>query len=514
MRLKGVVQKRYLAETLEELAADVSSVVGSSSSQVKDVYYDLMIKKKFFPAGNTLLAGRQPIRPNCCILPTVSDENLSETIERSARLWQNRIGIGFDLSLLSDPVAALRQLSMVNRSIDLGHRPQRGNMAVLNINHPRIADFIAVKAKYQSLDLYNFNISVALSSSDLSFTSDLSNAKKEEIVKLLAQSAWETGDPGIVFLDRIGCVPDSDGNGEKLSVPHLGQCTTVVPCGEQSMFPNEVCTLGSINLACSDFWQDYGNDLAKDSCEKMPIFKKHVFEECVRLSVQFLDDVVDIMDIEDEALKAMSQKTRRIGLGVMGFADVLARCNIGYGSLSCLQLIETIGSSFKEAAHDASRQLGRQRGVCPALVGTGVNRRNLTVTCIAPTGGITLLTENKGYSIEPFFEDAHNISVKDHLKVQSKWQQYVCNCISKTVNLKSTASPEDIQDLFIDAAHTNVKSVTVYRDQSKKGQPLPMTSSSLPKHGLSPEADCLPEAVSNGERASGERHCRSGMCDM
>ncbi len=437
MRLSGALQKRYFAKTYEELATRVTTHVGKNNN----MYRDLLLTQMFIPAGNTLLAGVEPIRPNCCILPTVSDQNLSEIAERSAVLWKSRIGIGFDLNDLIDPVAGLRMLSGINQSIRLGHRPQRGNMAVLNINHPSIVDFINAKNKDDG-SLYNFNISVSMKSTDV--------ARKPDVIDLLAHSAWKSGDPGILFLDRI----TYDGD-----FSHLGQCTTMVPCGEQSMFPNEVCTLGSMNLACPLFWSD-----------DYVTFKKETFEQAVRMAVAFLDDVVDLMDIPDPLLKQMSLFTRRIGLGVMGFADVLRVKKIAYGdNVACMQLIELLGSSFKKSAHEASKA----RGSCPALA--SLERRNLTITCIAPTGGITPLTRNLGYGIEPIFEEAHLLDIKDHFAVQSKWQEYVCNSISKTINLRESATVQDVKNAWQLAVECgNVKSVTVYRDKSKKGQPMPV----------------------------------------
>lgn len=233
-----------------------------------------------------------------------------------------------------------------------------------------------------------------------------------------------------------------------------------MPCGEQSQSANEVCTLGSININCPDFWDADGT------------FKTDTFSESVRLSVRFLDDVVDMMDINDRDLKEMSLHTRRIGLGLMGWADVLHSHNFSYGSVDGMELLTNIGKTFKTAAHKASLELGHERGSCPALKEVGLQRRNVTVTCIAPTGGISLVVGNKGFSVEPFFEEAVKLSPLDHLKVLSGWQKFIDNCISKTINLKQTATEQDVLDVWMAAARENIKAVTIYRDQSKTSQPL------------------------------------------
>jgi ribonucleoside-diphosphate reductase alpha chain len=172
------------------------------------------------------------------------------------------------------------------------------------------------------------------------------------------------------------------------------------------MYDNEVCTLGSMNLNISDFWNN--NNLN----EKM-------FINSIRLAVRFLDNVVDKMQINDEVLLKQLYYTRRIGLGVMGYADILSRLNIKYGSNESLQLIDYIGNLYKETAHQTSIELALEKGICPAFFNTKIKRRHITITCIAPTGGISLLTSNKGFGIEPFFHEANNLTLEDHIITQS-----------------------------------------------------------------------------------------------
>ncbi len=177
--------------------------------------------------------------------------------------------------------------------------------------------------------------------------------------------------------------------------------------------------------------------------------------------------------------------TRRIGLGVMGWADVLHNLKIPYGSQEFLDLADRIGSLYQKAAQEASQELAREKGICPALLADSLHfktplpphlqRRNITVTCIAPTGGITLLTGNKGFAIEPFFEEANNLSPEAHMAMQAVWQRHVDNCISKTINLPNAATPQDIENIWEYARTHNLKSITVYRDNSKAYQPIQTT---------------------------------------
>lgn len=450
--LANHLQSRYKASTFEELAERVSRTVSTTKGDSR-LYHKIISRQRFIPAGNTLLAGIDPIRPNCAILPSVTEDNFDEIVKRSVALWEDRIGIGFDLSEAKDPLKILSELSRRNSEIKLDHRPQRGNMAILNSSHPDIAEFVTCKRGENSL--YNFNLSVGI---------DTRIPEDDSLMSLMATCAWSGGDPGIVFIDRVQGVPDHEGTPNKIHIPELGKACTLVPCGEQSMLKDESCTLGSINLACPDFWG--GN-----------YFNERLFVETIRYAVRFLDDVIDRTQISDPILKAQSLNTRRIGLGVLGWADVLAMNKIPYGSDESFDLAHEIGSIFKEAAHNASKQLADERGVCPALRGY-VHRRNLTVTCIPPTGGITLLTPNKGFAIEPFFSEANVLSIEIHIKMQLVWQKYVDNCISKTINMPSDASPADILFAWNYAKTHDLKSITVYRDGSKSGQPIEVGNSS------------------------------------
>jgi ribonucleotide reductase alpha subunit len=174
--LPNFLQLRYKAQSFNELAHRVSVNISNNINETNE-FYDLIYNKRFIPAGNTLLVGIDPIRPNCAILPSINENNFEELSERAKILWNDRIGIGFDLSKSSNPIKILKELSRLNANIELGHRPQRGNMAVLNSSHPMIKEFIEIKSNNKNL--YNFNISVGI---DNDFNTNL--------MDLMSQNAW------------------------------------------------------------------------------------------------------------------------------------------------------------------------------------------------------------------------------------------------------------------------------------------------------------------------------------
>jgi ribonucleoside-diphosphate reductase alpha chain len=456
--LSETLQLRYKARTYPELANRVAFNVGKTEED-RLLYSEMILRKRFIPAGNTLLAGIDPVRPNCCILPPINEINYDEMIIKCRTLWSDRIGIGFDLSTSYDPVKLLKELSYENSKIKLGHRPQRGNMAVLNARHPKIKEFISCKSSTCGKTMYNFNISVAINE----------DFDDKELIIFMAEHAWKCGDPGIIFIDRLDGVSDQNGIPNRVKIKSLGKVHTVVPCGEQPLYSLESCNLGSINLACPDFWNDSGE------------LNVNTFKETIANAVQFLDDVIDITEINNSEMMEMARHTRRIGLGVMGWADVLAQKNFKYGSKESYKLAHIIGSLFKKEAHAASIKLGNLRGPAPVFLvhnstisekANHITRRNLAITCIPPTGGITLLTTNKGFAIEPYFMEANNLPSKTHLEMQLVWQNYVDNCISKTVNISNTSTPKDVVDVWNNAKENGLKGVTIYRDGSHLDQPL------------------------------------------
>ena len=445
------LQKRYLYDgNWETLVKRVSKVSSSVEKDNKDVWYEkfysIMIDKSFIPAGNTLIAGMKTKNityPNCAIIEPPTDNTLDAMIETSEKLWKCATGLGVNLSNVSDPLNAIFLLHKHNMSIDLNHRPRRGNMAVLSSSHPKIRNFITCKNE-DPQKLSSFNISVAIENID-----DL-----KMLLPLISSSAWKTGDPGLIFLEHIS---------DPVSIPGLSSPTTCVPCGEQFMHPNETCNLGSINIAAKRFYVN--------NCKIDIKALKHV----IRIATRLLDNIIDTLDHPTNDLKVTSRKFRRIGLGIMGWATSLKDIyNLSYNTFEARELAETISKILHDCSTETTKQLSIEKGSC--IYDT---RRNISVSCIAPTGGISLLA-NVSPSIEPYFEDAHNIHWKDHILMQASWQKYIDNAISKTINLHKDCTVEDIYNAYLLAYNLKCKGITVFRDGCRGNlQPIKIESCSV-----------------------------------
>lgn len=429
-------QKRYLCENITELAERVARTLADNDAE-RELFEFIIKTRTFIPAGNTLLAGVADITPNCCVLGRVDEFNFGEILELSKKLWRQRTGVGYDLSGLMDPVARLRQLSAANNEIDLQHRPKRGNMATLEASHPRIREFIACKD--DGVSLANFNISVSVQSGCLD----------ESLLQCIAEHAWRTGDPGLILLENA----QSYGPVTAKGLPPIVTC---VPCGEQFMHAGETCNLGSINLN-SLILRDPGHGLNEECLRTV-----------VRAAVTLLDKVVDRLVFPDEHIRQVSLDARRIGLGVMGWADHLERLGWPYDSGDARGWATHLASRITQFAEERSRELAKELGPCKH----STEFRNLSMTCIAPTGGISGLTDNKGYAIEPFFSEAAQVSPHAQIDMQVAWQRHIHNAVSKTVNLPNSASVSDVAEIFRYAIRRRVKGITVYRDGSKQQQPM------------------------------------------
>jgi len=448
------LKKRYHFQTYEELCHRISNATPS----IKQDLFNAMIQRKFSPAGNTLLAGIRSIRPNCSILPTVTDENLEEIKVRAINIWKHHTGIGFDLSGCQNPVQVLYELAQLNDSIKFDDRCQRGNMAVLTANHPQAIQFAQCKIENPE-KIFNFNISIAFEN-DEQFENAYEQALnlKQGVLWATAQSAWKCGCPGIVFLNRFR---EASCEKELSSVDSTIEpiCTTV-PCGEQGMRPNESCNLGVINLFAHIDQQTNLIDLDQ-------------LRSTVRLAVTFLDLIVDQIEIDDPQMQQRTQQLRRIGLGVTGLADCLHKAQFNYNSNEALTYANSLASTIAIQANQQTEFLANQLGRFHPLI----DRRNITVTCCQPTGNITRLLQTKGFAIEPFMEQATNISPIDHLNMQLVWQKHFENAVSKTVNLPSSTTIEDILQIFSYSYQTRIlKGVAVYRDYSRDQQPITLTT--------------------------------------
>lgn len=420
----------------------------------------LLETQTFIPAGNTLAYGgsntlctASQLRPNCSVF-----EQLDAA--EAACLWAKGIGVGMTCSPAENPVPLLHEYQAQWNRIHLGHRPQRGNMFVYRADGSYIHQFIECKNTNQKADALNaFNLSLGV---------DSQVAPPHDLVQRVAQAIYNTGDPGLVFLDRIN---------NKLPLMQLNRrINTTVPCGEQGMYDGEFCTLGAINLNSAELCKHANTVICMDKLKR-----------AVRTAVTFLDNAVDVCS------ESGARQYRRIGLGVMGWADYLHRVAIPYGSTQAVNLAAHLSMSIGAVARHQSYLLARTRGVFPALkkaqfapnadllmqdfnqgyVRDPLVMRNVSVTCIAPTGGISLLTGNRGFAIEPFFADSIRIAPADHLRVADAWQTGMCNSVSKTVNLREDCTVRDIVDAIHHAYELkHIKAASFYRTNSRFAQPI------------------------------------------
>lgn len=400
-------------------------------------------------------------------------------------------------------------------------------MGILRVDHPDILEFIQCKA--DTSEITNFNISVGLTESFMEAVSadenyDLINPRTNqvagqlnarEVFALIVEMAWKNGEPGIVFLDRINRANPT---------PQIGEIEATNPCGEQPLLPNESCNLGSINLAKMAQKED---DTWVINWERLG--------EVVEIGVRFLDNVIDCNRYPIPAIEEMTLANRKIGLGVMGFADLLIRLGIPYNSEEGVELGRSIMKFIQEKGHATSMKLGEERGSFPNYQGsifakTNKPMRNATVTTIAPTGTISIMAgcssgvepifalaftrnvmdddrlievnepfqailQETGYYSEELIEKvakagnvkdvtelpealrdvfvtAYEVSPEWHIKMQAAFQEYTDNAVSKTVNFPQEATREDIQRVYQLAYDLNCKGVTVYRSGSREGEVL------------------------------------------
>lgn len=438
--LKDHLKKRYLYEgewdTLAKRVSKISSSIEDKEKQdfwYKEFYY-IMKDKSFIPAGNTLVSGMKTkgkSYPNCAIITPPTDVSIDKLINNAEKLWKQATGFGVDLSNVSEPVKILKLMHNKCMAINLEHRPRRGNMAVLSSSHPKIKDFIKCKNENPQ-SISSFNISVAIENEE-----DL-----KKILPLVSECAWKTGDPGLVFLEHVS---------DPVFVPDMERLTTCVPCGEQFMHPNETCNLGSINIGAERFYT-----ISKEGVKTLNVKElKYV----IKVSIRLLDNIVDTLQHCTNEMKEASLKFRRIGLGIMGWATSLKEnYNFPYNSSLAIETAEEISKIIHECSTKTTRKLALEKGSC-CIQG----RRNISVTCVAPTGGISLLAEVSS-AIEPFFEEAHQIGWKEHIDMQYAWQKHTDNAISKTINFSSNSTVEDIFSSYLYAYKKKCKGITIFRD--------------------------------------------------
>jgi len=557
-----VLERRYLTkdgegrviETPQELFRRVARHIASAepicdpkadASPYEEAFYQLMESLEFLPNSPTLMnAGRELGQLSACFVLPIKDsmESIFDAVKYTALIHKSGGGTGFSFSRLrperdrvgstggiaSGPVSFMRVFDATTDVIKQGGMRRGANMAILNVEHPDILRFIEAKDDPEALT--NFNISVAVTDefmkavekgTDYNLVNprtgevmDKLNAK--EVFDKIVDMAWRTGDPGVVFIDEIN---------RHNPTPKLGKIESTNPCGEQPLLPFESCNLGSINLS----------KMVADK-DGQPHIDYDKLSQTVKLAVHFLDNVIEVNQFPLPEIAEMTKTTRKIGLGVMGFADMLIQLGIPYDSEQGLVMAEEIAHFISAEADKASIELGQERGVFPAFGGSiydmpdGPHFRNASRTTIAPTGSLSIIANcssgieplfalsyvrhilegEEFVEVNPYFEEAakkggfyspdlmkqlaegkrlkdieevpeeikrlfitaHDISPEWHVKMQAAFQKFTDSAVSKTVNFPHDATPEDVTRVYMLAYQEGLKGITIYRDRSRESQVL------------------------------------------
>jgi ribonucleoside-diphosphate reductase alpha chain len=556
-----VLEKRYLnkdgqgrvTETPEEMFSRVARNIAeadrlydtrTSPDELSEIFFRMMASLDFLPNSPCLMnAGRDLQQLAACFVLPVDDslDSIFETVKETALIHQSGGGTGFSFSRLrpkddtvqstggvaSGPTSFMRVFNMATEVIKQGGTRRGANMGVLRVDHPDIMEFITIKQNPD--EMTNFNLSVGLTKEfmealekdgDYSLINprtkkEVSRRKAKKVFEAIVNAAWETGDPGVLFLDRIN---------EANPTPQMGDMESTNPCGEVPLLPYEPCVLGSINLS----------HMVKERNGRWePDFEK--IKQTVRHAVHFLDNVIDMNQYPLPQIAQLAKGNRKIGLGVMGLAHFFIRLGIPYNSPKALEVAKGVMSFIQHQGKERSMELAEERGVFPNFLGSiysrnGMRLRNATVTTIAPTGTLSLIA-NCSSGIEPLFAIGYvrralegmefqmtdplflelgekegflspdlmraiseGANLRDlpeipqhiknlfittfeippvwHIKIQAAFQEYTDNAVSKTINFPSDATKEDVKEAYLLAYREKCKGVTIYRSGSKARQIL------------------------------------------
>jgi ribonucleoside-diphosphate reductase alpha chain len=537
------------AQLFKRVAKTIAAVDAKYGKSPRDVrkleedFYQAMASREFMPNSPALMNASTPLGQlfACFVLPVEDSlESIFDTLKHAAMIHQSGGGTGFNFSHLrprgdlvkstrgvaSGPVSFMRIYDMMTEIIKQGGKRRGANMGLLNANHPDVREFI--ESKFGRNVLRNFNISVA--ATDEFMRKAEKHAEYElvsprngrsagrlnagEVLDSAARMAWHTGDPGMIFLDEINRYNPT---------PHLGAIEATNPCGEVPLLPYEPCVLASINLGRMVDERKRAVDWSR-------------LRHYVRLGVHFLDNTIDANKFPLPEIEKISKGNRRIGLGVMGFADMLVKIGVPYDSEKALKTAETLMKFISDESHKKSVELAGERGSFPNFDGSIWHRReykamrNATTTTIAPTGTIGIITGCSS-GIEPYFAisffrnvlegtklleanalfeqvaiqrgfysrdlmaeiakrgsvqgvagvprdvqrlfvTAFDIAPEWHVKMQAAFQKHTDNAVSKTVNLPFKSTPEEVKKVYLLAWKLKCKGITIFRYGSKEEQVL------------------------------------------
>ncbi len=540
---KIIETPRQMFERVAHAIAVVEKKYGKSDKRVREIereFLDMMIKLEFLPNSPTLMnAGTgSGLNLSACFVLPVEDsiESIFDGIKFMAVVQKAGGGTGFSFSRLrptgdivksttgvsSGPISFMQAYDAATEVIKQGGKRRGANMGILRVDHPDVLDFIVCKEREGILR--NFNISIAITDKfmdavekdkDFNFINPRSGKpmktlRARAIWNLILTMAWKNGEPGVIFIDTMN---------KYNPTPNVGQIESTNPCGEQPLLPFESCNLGSINLA--KFVED-----GKVNWEKL--------KSVVRVAVRFLDDVIDANTYPIPQIEQMTRNNRKIGLGVMGFAEMLVQLGIPYDSEEAIKTAEGVMKFVLEEGRKMSSEIGKEKGSFPNFKGSVWEKRhktmrNATITTIAPAGTISVIA-NCSSGVEPLFsvayvrdvsesigaklieinplfetiairegfynEDlirnisgrtsvqdlkdkeipknikrifttAHDISPEWHVRMQAAFQKYTDNAVSKTLNFPNSATPHDIEKVYLLAYKLGCKGITVYRSGSR-----------------------------------------------